>query len=44
MNNKTIISGGFGKIKRTTYKGKPAIVKKLQILNPKLNISIHYQK
>ena len=34
--DKTIIRGGFGKIKRIEYKGKPAIVKKIKISNLEL--------
>lgn len=42
--NKTIIRGGFGKIKRTTYKGKPAIVKKMKITNQEINVSFTLSK
>ena len=39
--SKTVKSGGFGKIKRTTYNGKPCIVKKMKIsLNPNLSLTL----
>ena len=43
MNNKTIIRGGFGKIKETMYKGKPAIVKKIKIIVSD-NLSVYLSK